>query len=68
MPAADVAIVHPHQSLMLEWVAVSVGQRPLRRGTDMREDEVRACLRSQTLQVLTVPGWKCRGEYAGLWT
>jgi hypothetical protein len=52
---------------MLEWVAVSVGERPLRRGADVREDEVRACLGSQALQVLTVPGGKRGGEYAGLW-
>jgi hypothetical protein len=52
---------------MLEGVAISIGERPLRRGADMREYEVRACLGRQAFQVLTVPGGKCGCEYAGLW-
>lgn len=55
VPAADAAVVHPHQRLMLKGVAVVVRERALRRGAHVREDQIRACLRRQPFQVLAVP-------------
>lgn len=46
VPAADAAIVHPHQSLVLERVAVILRESTLGGGADMSKDKVRASLRS----------------------
>lgn len=66
LPATDVAVVHPHQGVVLERVAVVLCQGALCGGSHMGEDEVRAGFARQTLQVLTVPGRERRREDAWL--
>lgn len=68
VPPADVAVVHPHQRLVLERVAVIVGERAFCRGAHVGKDQVGARLRRETLQVLAVPRWQCGGEDARLRT
>lgn len=67
MPAADAAVVHPHEGVVLEWVAVCVGESSFCCCAHVREDEIRACLCGETLEVLAVPGGDGGCEYAGLW-
>jgi len=66
LPAADVAVVHPHERAVLEGVAVILRQRALGRRPHVREDQARARLGRQPLQVLAVPRRQGRGEDARL--
>lgn len=38
VPSADVTVVHPHEGVVLEWVAVVVGKSSLRRSADVSKD------------------------------
>jgi hypothetical protein len=49
-------------------VAVCVGEGALCCCADVRKDEIRACLASETLEVLAVPGRDRGCKDAGLWT
>ena len=68
LPAADVAVVHPHQPLVPERMAVAVRQRTLGRGPHVRKDQRRRRLRRQSLEVDAVPRRDRRREYARLRT
>lgn len=56
LPPADAAVVHPHERVVLERVAVVLRERALRGGPHVGEDQVRARLGRQAFQVLAVPG------------
>jgi hypothetical protein len=64
LPPADVPVVHPHQRLVLERVAVVVGERALGRGAHVREYQARACLGRKAFEVLAVPRGQRRREDA----
>ena len=67
LPPADTAVMHEHQRLVLERMAIVIRQRSLGCRAHMRKNQVRACLARQTLEVLAVPCWKRRCEYAWFW-
>jgi len=54
-PAAQAAVVHPHQTAVAERVAVVLAQGALSSSSDVGEDEVRCRLGGQPLQVDAVP-------------
>lgn len=57
-PAADVAIVHPHERVVLEGVAVVFGERAFGRGADVSEDQSRTCFWRDPLEIDAVPSWE----------
>lgn len=59
--------MHPHQSLVLEGVAVGIGEGAFGCGADVGEDQVRACFGRQAFEVFAIPGWERRGEDARVW-
>ncbi|CAG8469950.1 2928_t:CDS:2, partial [Scutellospora calospora] len=66
LPAADAAIVHPHERPARERVAVGVGEGAFGAGADVGEDQRADGLAGQTLEVAAVPGGDGRGEDARL--
>lgn len=48
LPAADVAVVHPHQAAVVEGVAVAVGQGAFGRGSHVSEDQGGGRFRGQS--------------------
>lgn len=66
LPAADAAVVHPHETVVAEGVAVLVREVALGGGADMGEDERGAGLGCQALEVQAVPSGDGRGEDAWL--
>lgn len=66
LPTTDTSVVHPHEIVVLEGVAVAIGEGRLRGRSDMGEDERRAGLRCEPFQVLAVPCGQRGCEDAGL--
>lgn len=64
--AADASIVHEHQALVAEGVAVRVAKVPLGGRAHVCEDERGRRLGRDPRQVDAVPCWDRRGEDAGL--
>ena len=64
LPSTDVAVVHEHQRLVLERVAVVIRERALGCGAHVCKDEIRAGLGCEAFKVLAVPGGKGRREDA----
>lgn len=65
LPAADVAVVHPHQAVAVKRVAVGVREGALGGGTYVGEDELRGGFGAQPVQVDAIPGGDSGGEDAG---
>lgn len=64
-PAADVAVVHPHQAVAVERVAVGVREGTLGGGAHMGEYELGGRFGAQPQEVDAVPGGDGGGEEAG---
>lgn len=64
IPTADVAVVHPHQAVVLEGVAVVLREGAFGCGADVGEDEAGACLRCDAFEVHAVPGRQGGGKDA----
>lgn len=62
----DAAVVHEHEALVAEGVAVGVGEIAFGRCTDVCEDERGRRLGCDAREVDAVPCWDRRGEDAGL--
>ena len=62
LPAAYVAVVHPHQRVVLEGVTVVLGQGAFGGGAHMGKDQSRAYLGRDALEVDAVPSRKGGGE------
>lgn len=65
LPGADVAVVHPHQAVAVEWMAVGVGEGALGGGAHVGEDELRGGFGAEPVQVDAIPGGYGGGEDAG---
>ena len=68
LPAADIAIVHPHEAFVMEWVAVGVRKGSFGGGTDMGEDQIRCCFGTEAMKIYAIPSRYGGSEYARFWT
>lgn len=61
-PTSQATVVHPHQAIMVERVAVVLGERALRRGSDVGENKSRGRLGGNAMKIGAVPCGNRRRE------